>query len=140
MSVIVSDAGFAPEDWNFGFVALEALDGTDAASALAVDVHSDADAAELGERLGAIDLIRIDFPSSANGRGFTIARRLRAMGYQGRLRAAGHVLADQYAMARRVGFDEIEISDELAARQPEDQWRFRAEDWRDHDYQSRLRA
>ncbi len=54
-------------------------------------------------RLGEIDLIRVAFPSFADGRGFTIARRLRLMGYQGRLRAAGHVIADQYAMARRVG-------------------------------------
>ena len=61
------------------------------------------------------------------------------MGYRGRLRAAGHVIADQYAMARRAGFDEVEISDDLAARQPEDQWRFRA-DWQDHDYQARLRG
>ncbi len=84
-------------------------------------------------------MIRIAFPKSADGRGFTLARRLRMMGYGGRLRAHGHVLADQYAMARRSGFDEVEISADLAARQPEDQWRFRA-DWRAHDYQSRLRG
>jgi uncharacterized protein (DUF934 family) len=51
----------------------------------------------------------------------------------------GHVISDQYAMARRCGFDEVEISNELAARQPQDQWKFRA-DWRGHDYQSRMRA
>ena len=84
-------------------------------------------------------LIRVNFSSFADGRGFTIARRLRLMGYQGRLRAGGHVIADQYAMARRAGFDEVEISDEIAARQCEDQWQFRA-DWRAHDYQSRLRG
>ncbi len=61
------------------------------------------------------------------------------MGYTGRLRAHGPVIADQYAMVRRVGFDEVEIPDEIAARQPADQWQFRA-DWRAHDYQSRLRA
>jgi len=38
-----------------------------------------------------------------------------------------------------VGFDEVEISDDLAARQPADQWRARA-DWQAHDYQSRLRG
>jgi uncharacterized protein (DUF934 family) len=52
---------------------------------------------------------------------------------------AGPVIADQYAMARRSGFDEVEISDELAARQTENQWLRRA-DWRAHDYQSRLRG
>ena len=79
------------------------------------------------------------FPAFSDGRAFTIARRLRMMGYTGTLRANGHVIADQYAMARRVGFDAVEISDDLAARQPEDQWQFRA-NWQAHDYQSRLRA
>jgi|GEM_PF-516560 len=55
------------------------------------------------------------------------------------LRAKGHVIADQYAMARRSGFDEIEIDNALAARQPEAQWVYRA-NWRDHDYQTLLRA
>jgi uncharacterized protein (DUF934 family) len=49
------------------------------------------------------------------------------------------VIADQYAMARRCGFDDVEISDDLAARQPEDQWKFRA-NWQQNDYQSRLRG
>ncbi len=61
------------------------------------------------------------------------------MGYTGRLRAHGPVIADQYAMFRRIGFDEVEIPDEIAERQPQDQWQFRA-DWRAHDYQARLRA
>jgi uncharacterized protein (DUF934 family) len=82
-------------------------------------------------------MIRIHFPSFADGRGFTLARQLRQMGYTGRLRAYGHVLADQYAMARRSGFDEVAIDDDLAARQPEDQWLARA-NWQAHDYQARL--
>jgi phosphoadenosine phosphosulfate reductase len=49
------------------------------------------------------------FPTFSDGRGFTLAARLRRMGFAGRLRAAGHVIADQYAMARRSGFDEVEI-------------------------------
>ncbi|MEP0247052.1 MAG: DUF934 domain-containing protein, partial [Roseobacter sp.] len=77
--------------------------------------------------------------SSADGRGFTIARALRLRGYTGRLRARGHVLADQYAMARRCGFDEVEIDSALAERQPESQWQFRA-NWQAHDYQNRLRG
>lgn len=84
-------------------------------------------------------MIRVDFPEFADGRGMTIARQLRLMGYRGRLRAKGHLIADQYAMARRAGFDEVEISDALAARQPQYQWLARA-DWQAHDYQSRLRA
>jgi uncharacterized protein (DUF934 family) len=135
MTVIVTDTGFAPEDWPHGFVPLaEAGPG-----ARALDLANTDDPAALAGRLSGIELIRIAFPAFGDGRGFTLARRLRMMGYTGRLRAAGHVIADQYAMARRVGFDEVEIPDDIAARQPEGQWRARA-DWRAHDHQSRLRA
>ena len=134
--VIVTDLGFATDDWLEGFVPLADLDGSDARG---VDLVNTDDPARLSNRLAEIAVIRITFPAFSDGRGFTLARRLRVMGYTGRLRAQGHVIADQYAMARRCGFDEVEISADLAARQPEDQWQFRA-DWRAHDYQSRLRA
>ena len=137
-NVIVTDTGFAADDWIHGATAQGDL-CANSVSPLAVDLASDADPAGLANRLGEIDMIRVDFPSFADGRGFTIAQRLRLMGYEGRLRAKGHVIADQYAMARRAGFDEVEISADLAARQPEDQWLARA-DWRDHSYQNRLRA
>ena len=67
------------------------------------------------------------------------ARQLRLAGYKGRLRAKGHVISDQYAMARRSGFDEVEISDDLATRQPEAEWLARA-DWQAHYYQARMRG
>jgi uncharacterized protein (DUF934 family) len=138
MTVLVNDTGFAADDWTTGFVATTELAANDC-SAVAVDLASDAEPASLAGLLGQIDLIRIDFPSFADGRGFTIAAQLRRMGFVGRLRARGHVIADQYAMARRSGFDEVEISDDLATRQPEPQWLARA-DWQAHDYQARLRG
>ncbi|MET4101875.1 uncharacterized protein (DUF934 family) [Roseovarius sp. MBR-78] len=134
MSIIVTDRGFGPDDWTAPIVALE-----DARPGVGINLAASADPMELAGRLRDTPLIRVNFASFADGRGFTIARRLRLMGYKGRLRAGGHVIADQYAMARRAGFDEVEISDDLAARQPQDQWAFRA-NWRDHDYQSRLRG
>jgi len=134
---IVTDTGFGTDDWTGGFAPLGQVPAND--SGLAVDLASDADPAFLTAHLGSIPMIRVDFPSFADGRGFTIARALRLAGYRGRLRAKGHVIADQYAMARRTGFDEVEIDDDLAARQPEDQWLARA-NWKAHDYQNRLRA
>lgn len=124
MSVIVTDAGFAPDDWTGEITDLPSDAGVDALEALAE---------------AAPPLVRIAFPSFADGRGFTLARVLRMHGYAGRLRAHGHVIADQYAMARRAGFDEVELPDDLAARQPEEQWLARA-DWRSFDHQARLRA
>lgn len=126
MSVIVTDTGFAADSWTNGF------DGT-----TALDLPSDTEASDVAFDEAA--LIRIDFPSFADGRGFTIARLLRLRGYTGRLRAKGHVINEQYAMARRAGFDEVEISDDLAARQPEDHWTARA-NWQAHDYQARMRG
>lgn len=135
MSVIVTDTGFQGEDWNAPIVALADLADHKGAVDLA---HTD-DPTVLKDHLDDIHLIRVAFPAFSDGRAFTVARRLRMMGYKGRLRANGPVIADQYTMARRVGFDEVEIPAELALRQPAEQWAFRA-DWRAHDYQAKLRA
>lgn len=134
MSVIVTDQGFQrPEPLDT--VALTDI----AAHRGCVDLaHTDAPEALL-PYLGALTLIRVAFPAFNDGRAFTVARRLRVLGFKGTLRAVGPVIADQYAMARRVGFDEVEIPDDLAQRQPEAQWKFRA-DWQSHDYLSRLKA
>lgn len=134
MTVIVKDKGFAPDSWEHGFASVYMRAANDTRG---LDLTSDTDPAELETLMQGVDAIRIDFPSFADGRGFTLARRLRDLGFQGRLRAKGHVISDQYAMARRSGFDEVEISDELAKRQPEDEWVYRA-DWRTYDYRSRL--
>lgn len=134
---LVTDAGFRAEDWTAGFTTPDQRPANE--PGLGVDLASDADPAVLRDDLATIPMIRVDFPSFADGRGFTIARVLRLMGYAGRLRAKGHVIADQYAMARRSGFDEVEIDAALAQRQPEDQWLARA-DWTANDYQARLRA
>ena len=121
MTVVINDTGFTADDFHGEWV----------------DLPSDTEPETLAQFAG-VTAIRIAFPAFSDGRGFTLARLLRLQGFQGRLRAQGHVIADQYAMARRSGFDEVEIEDDLAARQPETQWLRRA-DWRAHDYQSRLR-
>ena len=134
MSILVDDTGFSPAP-EVNAVALADL----ASHQGALDLANTDDPSVLAGHLGNISLIRVAFPAFSDGRGFTIGRRLRMMGYTGRLRAHGHLIADQYAMARCVGFDDVEITDELALRQPADQWAFRA-DWRDHDYLGKLRA
>ena len=128
MSVLINDDGFQPED-------ITRWIDPEARRALA----SDTDPEQLADILIGAELVRVEFPSFADGRGFTLARLIRQHGFQGHLRATGHVIADQYAMARRSGFDDVEIDDDLAARQPEAQWLSRA-DWQAHDYQSRMRG
>lgn len=136
-SVIVTDAGFVRDDWAGGFLALAELLAAAPDPGLAAELAPADDVRALVPRFGTLALVRIAFPGFADGRGFSQAARLRRLGYRGRLRARGHVLADQYAMARRAGFDEVEIPPDLARRQPEAQWRARA-DWRALDYRSRL--
>ena len=136
MSVIVTDTGFAADDFAGEFRPAD----TSAANNCdyAVDLPSDAAPGKLAHFTNA-PMIPIDFLSFADGRGFTLPRLLRQAGYKGRLGGRAHVLADQYAMERRAAFDEIEISADLAARQPETQWLARA-DWQNHNYQARLRG
>ena len=126
MSTVVTDKGFTMDDWNAGYEGADTL-----------DLASDAD--PVGLDFNGVVMIRVDFPSFADGRGFTIARQLRLRGYTGRLRAKGPVIADQYAMARRAGFDEVEIDASLAQRQPEPDWLARS-NWQADDYQARLRG
>jgi len=87
-----------------------------------MDVASHTRVDELVNLVGNVPLLRINFPTSADGRGFSIAKTLRQYGYKGHIRAYGHLLADQYPLALRCGFDDIEITGEHAIRQPESQW------------------
>ena len=134
MSVIVTDQGFVADDWPANPATLEASKPISA-----LDLPGDTPPETLENRLSGLSHIRIAIPGFADGRGLTLARQLRRMGYRGRLRAQGPLIADQYAMARRAGFDEVEIPRELAERQPESDWLARA-DWRAPSYQTRLQG
>lgn len=126
MTIVVSDAGFTPDDWaGRQVLPFDCLwTGQDLPEeGLAIEFPNDRDPADLAPWLHRLEMIRVAFPAMADGRGFSIARRLRAMGYAGRLRAAGPLVADQFSAARRVGFDEIELPESVAGRQPPLQWR-----------------
>jgi len=144
MSIIVTDAGFGEDTLGdrlrtLELEALRAADRDDLPGEFALSIANTVDVEEIAPFFAWIRLITVDFPSFADGRGFSLAKRLREAGYRGTLRATGHVIADQYRNARRVGFDEVEISKDLAARQPESQWLART-GWQDNFYQKRLRA
>ncbi|MCB9958124.1 MAG: DUF934 domain-containing protein [Rhodospirillaceae bacterium] len=118
---LVTRAGFAPVE-PVDFVAADAAAESDG-EGVGVDLPNHADPQALVALFDRIALIRIAFPSSSDGRGFSLARRLRQLGYRGRLRAHGHVISDQFRHALACGFDEVEIDEDLAARQPEAHWR-----------------
>lgn len=55
-------------------------------------------------------VIAVDFHKFTDGRGYTIAYRLRKqLGYRGELRAMGDILRDQLFYLKRVGFDSFTV-------------------------------
>jgi len=78
---------------------------------------------EVWPLLDDVALVSIDFPSFADGRGFSLARGLRQRGFFGVLRAFGPLIADQMRHALGCGFDEVETPEAVIARQPISQWR-----------------
>ncbi|MTH99806.1 DUF934 domain-containing protein [Roseibium sp. RKSG952] len=65
----------------------------------------------LADHLDGLPLIAVEFPSFADGRGFSAARILREqMGYRGDIRALGRYILDQVPLARRCGVSSFEIS------------------------------
>jgi uncharacterized protein (DUF934 family) len=75
-------------------------------SDIGVWLASDERAEQLKEDAKALPLIAVDFPSFADGRGYSIAYNLRTrLGFEGELRAIGDVLRDQLFYMSRVGFN-----------------------------------
>jgi len=73
---------------------------------LGVWLESSETAEDLQGDIARFQVIAVDFPRFADGRGYSIAYHLRErLGYQGELRAIGEVLRDQMFYLQRVGFD-----------------------------------
>ncbi|KAB0681462.1 DUF934 domain-containing protein [Aureimonas leprariae] len=90
--------------------------------AIGLAVDNNAPVCALEEYFDKVALIAVAFPSFSDGRGFTLAKRLRRAGFTGTLRARGPLIADEFHDALACGFDEVEVPDEMAARQPPEQW------------------
>lgn len=69
-----------------------------------------------------LPILGIEFPTYADGRGATLAKRLRRLGFMGKLRAIGPLIPDQFSDLIACGFDEVEITEEQLIRQPIEQW------------------
>lgn len=118
MSQIITPEGFAEDAW--ADIALPSIDDYDGGAAVLLPVDTAPEAAL--PHFETLKLIVVPFGSSADGRGYSHAAQLRGLGFTGHIRARGHVLVDQFRAAQRSGFDDVEITDEQAARNPEHQW------------------
>lgn len=122
---LITDTGFGADDWTHGW----------GDTGPGRDLAATADPQALD--LTGVQAIRVAFAAFTDGRGFSVAQALRARGFTGRLRAVGQLIPDQYPMARRAGFDEVEIDPTRASRQSEAQWLAQT-DWRRDSYRTRL--
>lgn len=78
-------------------------------------VPGDTPAALVAPWLGRVALVAIDFPKFSDGRGFSLANRLRdQFGYKGEIRAIGQLIADHAEFLLRAGVSSVELRDALA--------------------------
>lgn len=77
---------------------------------LASDERPEALKDDLKNNPAPFQVIAVDFPKFADGRGYSIAYNLRSrLGYAGELRAVGDVLRDQLFYMQRVGFNAFAV-------------------------------
>jgi phosphoadenosine phosphosulfate reductase len=75
------------------------------------------DIAALAGDLARFAVVAVNFPKFSDGRGYSIAHRLRVdAGFAGELRAIGEILFDQIPLLTRAGFDAFEINDPATLR------------------------
>jgi uncharacterized protein (DUF934 family) len=66
----------------------------------------------LAADLAQLEVVAVNFPQFADGRGYSTARLLRERhGYKGELRAVGDIKRDQLFYLARVGFDAFLLAD-----------------------------
>ena len=76
-------------------------------------LSGDTELSDIDADLENIDLIAINFPKFADGRGYSLARILRERAcYKGELRAVGDVLRDQMFYLHRCGFNAFVVRED----------------------------
>ena len=91
-------------------------------SAWGLDLPNTVSIDDVAVWLPHLSLVSIRFPSFSDGRGYSLARKIRQRGYQGILRARGPLIPDQFYYLTQCGFDEVELPDTSAQRQTSAQW------------------
>lgn len=91
--------------------------GTRRSGRTGVWLASDQLAEALADNIQQADVVAIEFPKFADGRGFSTGYLLRnRLGYQGELRAFGDILLDQLFYLQRVGFNAFLIPEGKSAQ------------------------
>ncbi len=140
--IIITNKGFSNDDWIDRSVIeptniLSDNLGEEQLKKTCLKLRNDFQVETLKSFLPYLNAISIEFPSEKDGRGFSLAKRLRQLGYLGTLRATGHVIVDQYRHAMQSGFNQIAIPTKLAKRMPEPYWQQQIDNFKP-SYQEKL--
>jgi uncharacterized protein (DUF934 family) len=82
-------------------------------SSVGVIIETETPYGDIGDFADKITFADIRFPVFGDGRGFSLAVRLRKdFGFKGEIRASGHVLPDQALFLLRAGFDSVDAPEE----------------------------
>ena len=74
------------------------------------------DVDRLAPDLDGLDLVALDFPGFADGRGYSQARLLRErFGFRGEIRATGYLSSDLLPFMERCGIDAFEVPAEMVS-------------------------
>lgn len=110
---LADDAPMPPSGAVVTLARLLAQPPTEGVAPCGVILPAGADVAPILPFLGRLALVVIPFPGFRDGRGFSTARALRERhGFTGEIRAAGHLLPDQYVALLRVGFSTVALPDD----------------------------
>lgn len=97
-------------EWSLWLDNKAALTAREADVGVLIDGTTDWDL--FSAELASFTLVAIDFPSFADGRGFSQARLLRRDGFNGEIRAVGDVTWDRLRYMKRCGFDTFSIAED----------------------------
>jgi uncharacterized protein (DUF934 family) len=100
----------APAILSLARLRAEDLSGRNAKLGLALDPATQPE--KIADLLPRLSLVAVRLPKPKDGRAFTQARALRQhFGFQGEIRATGHVLPDHYRMLLRCGVSTVQVPD-----------------------------
>ena len=88
-----------------------------------VQIEVDTNLDHIAPHLAKLALIVIRFDAYADGRGFSIAHRLRhSFEFTSKIWGSGSLISDQYALAAQCGIDAVLVDEQLLKRQPIEHW------------------
>tara|TARA_R110002096_G_scaffold96577_3_gene215516 strand:+ start:970 stop:1482 length:513 start_codon:yes stop_codon:yes gene_type:complete len=83
------------------------------AGAVGVLIDTETSYTDLAPLVNKLSFVAINFLAFTDGRGFSLAVRLRKdLGFKGEIRATGHAIPDQALFLLRAGFDTADVADE----------------------------